>query len=110
MKFLHAVLLSCLFSLFAVTAHAATIDINAADAATLDRGMKGVGAKTAAAIVDYRTKHGPFKSVDDLAKVKGVGPATVEKNRAKLSVGGVTKASAPASSAAGTAITPAVAK
>lgn len=98
MKFLHAVLLSCVFAFTALAANAATIDINTADAATLDRGLKGVGAKTAAAIVDYRTKHGPFKTVDDLVKVKGVGPATVEKNRAKLSIGGVTKTSAPAAS------------
>lgn len=108
MKFLHAVLLSCLFGITALTANAATIDINTADATTLDRGLKGVGAKTAAAIVAYRTKHGPFKSVDDLVKVKGVGPATLEKNRAKLSVGGVTKTSTPA--AAGRAPAPAAAK
>ena len=109
MKFLHAVLLSCLFGLTALNANAATIDINTADAATLDRGLKGVGAKTAAAIVDYRAKHGPFKTVDDLVKVKGVGPSMVEKNRAKLSVGGITKTAAPAAS--GTAApTPAAAK
>lgn len=108
MKFLHAILLSLVLSLGAFSAVAATIDINSADAATLDRGMKGVGQKTAAAIVDYRAKHGPFSTVDDLVKVKGIGPALVEKNRAKLSVGGVTKTSAPAAGAA--AATPAIAK
>ena len=94
MQLLRSTLLSCLF-LLAPAAFAGPVDINSADAATLDRALKGVGPKTAAAIVDYRTKQGPFKSVDELAKVNGIGPALVEKNRANITLGGATaKASA----------------
>jgi competence protein ComEA len=44
------------------------------------------------AIVAYREAHGPFKNIDQLAEVKGVGLKTVEKNRAVMSVGGPAKA------------------
>ena len=57
------------------------VNINTADAATLSRELKGIGAKRAQAIVDYRTKNGPFRSVDELALVKGIGPAAIAKNR-----------------------------
>jgi competence protein ComEA len=73
--------------------YAAPIDINTADVATLDKSLDGVGPKLAQAIVDHRTKNGPFKSVDDLAKVKGMHKATVEKNRANIAVS--QKAAAP---------------
>lgn len=80
MKAFYAAVL-CAFLAASPAVFAAPVDINTADAKTLDKAMKGVGPKTAQAIVDYRTKHGPFKSVDDLTKIKGVGKATVEKNR-----------------------------
>jgi competence protein ComEA len=73
-------------------AWAAPVDINSADAKTLET-LTGVGASKAAAIVEYRKTNGPFKSVDDLAKVKGIGEKLVEKNRENLTVG---KAAAPA--------------
>jgi competence protein ComEA len=41
--------------------------------------------------VAYREQHGPFKSIDQLALVKGIGLKTVEKNRELLSVGGATR-------------------
>jgi competence protein ComEA len=63
---------------------AAPVDINTADARTLARELNGVGLDRAQAIVDYRTQNGPFRSVDELVKVKGVGKKTVEKNRANL--------------------------
>ena len=65
---------------------AAPVNINTADARTIDTALVGGGPKTAKAIVDYRAKHGPFKSVDDLEKVKGIGPKLIEKNRANLLV------------------------
>lgn len=65
---------------------AAPVNINTADAKTIDTALVGVGPKTAKAIVDYRAKHGPFKSVEDLEKVKGIGPKLIEKNRANLLV------------------------
>ena len=87
MKTLHSFVFALLLVLFSFNAFSATVNINTADAATLDAAMQGVGPKSAAAIVAYRTKHGPFKSVDDLVKVKGIGPKAVEKNRDKLSAG-----------------------
>ncbi len=62
------------------------ININTADAATLDRELNGIGAVKAKAIVEYRDTNGPFASVDELLEVKGIGAATLEKNRDKLSV------------------------
>ncbi|MCQ4287047.1 helix-hairpin-helix domain-containing protein [Pseudomonas stutzeri] len=67
-------------------AQAATINLNSADAETLTRELKGIGATKAKAIVAYREAHGPFGSVDELLEVKGIGAATLEKNRAKLSL------------------------
>tara|TARA_R100000541_G_scaffold2171_6_gene8123 strand:+ start:43298 stop:43519 length:222 start_codon:yes stop_codon:yes gene_type:complete len=63
----------------------APININSADAETLTRELKGIGATKAKAIVAYRDAHGPFSSIDQLLEVKGIGAATLEKNRAKLS-------------------------
>ena len=66
---------------------AAPVNINAADATTLAASIKGVGEKKAQAIVQYRKEHGPFRSVDELANVPGIGSKTVENNRANLTVG-----------------------
>ena len=71
-----SVLLALSFNLFA-----APVNINTADAKTLAANIKGVGNKKAEEIVQYRDKHGPFKSADDLVKVKGIGPNLIEKNR-----------------------------
>jgi competence protein ComEA len=80
------------------------ININTADAATLDRVMDGVGPAKAAAIVEHRRVHGPFRSVDQLVNVKGIGPATLELNRARIMVAGA-PAAAPASATAKAAAT-----
>ncbi len=71
-----SLLLALSFNLFA-----APVNINTADAKTLAANINGVGDKKAEAIVQYRAKHGPFKTADDLTKVKGIGPNLVEKNR-----------------------------
>ena len=60
---------------------AGPVNINSADAATLSRELKGIGMKRAEAIVEYRRKFGPFKSADELALVKGIGPSAIQKNR-----------------------------
>lgn len=86
MKHLATVLFAVSLSLTSFLAFSSAININTADAKTMDTALVGVGDKTAKAIVEYRTKHGPFKSVDDLAKVKGIGPKLIEKNRANLVV------------------------
>ena len=54
------------------------IDINQADAAMLAT-LPGIGPKTAEKIDAYRQENGPFKSVDELLNVKGIGPAKLEK-------------------------------
>lgn len=62
------------------------ININTADKATLMT-INGVGEKRAEAIIAYREQNGPFKSVDDLAAVQGIGQAIVDANRDRLTVG-----------------------
>jgi len=61
-----------------------TVNINTAGAEELATLLKGIGAKKAQQIVDYRDANGEFKTADDLANVKGIGAATVEKNRQRI--------------------------
>ncbi len=63
----------------------AAVNINTATPADLD-GVKGIGPSKAQAIVDYRSKHGPFKSLDDLKNVKGFGEKSIAKLKGELSV------------------------
>ena len=63
-----------------------TVNINTADAAMLAERINGVGMAKAQAIVRYREKNGPFKSIEQLVEVPGVGERTVEQNRAVLRV------------------------
>ena len=60
------------------------IDINSADAKTLSAQVTGIGPAKAAAIVAFREKHSPFKSVDDLLLIQGIGESTLKKNRDRL--------------------------
>jgi competence protein ComEA len=68
----------------AATAKSTQVNINTADAATLSKELNGIGEVKAKAIVDYRTQNGPFKTVEDLANVTGIGAATIEKNKSKV--------------------------
>ena len=63
-----------------------SLNINTATAEQLQAGLVGIGAVKAQAIVEYREEHGPFASVEELLEVKGIGAATLEKNRDRLSV------------------------
>lgn len=63
------------------------IDINTADASTLQQGLANVGPRKADAIVAYRRQHGHFLRVEDLTRVKGIGTATVERNRQRMTTG-----------------------
>ena len=56
------------------------ININAADAETLALELTGVGIKKAQAIVDYRIENGPFKSIEGLTAVKGIGDKVLQDN------------------------------
>ena len=62
------------------------VNINTADAPTIAAELNGVGLAKAKAIVEYRKKHGPFRSADDLSLVKGIGDRTVDMNRADIRV------------------------
>ena len=65
---------------------AGPVNINTADAETISAELKGIGLSKARAIVEYRRKHGPFRSADDLSLVKGIGERTVELNRSDIVV------------------------
>lgn len=61
------------------------VNINTADAQTfVDAHIKGIGKKRAEAIVAYRTAHGPFKSLEDLKKIKGLSGKIIEANKDRL--------------------------
>ncbi|RLK48751.1 competence protein ComEA [Alkalispirillum mobile] len=70
-----------LSSLSALAVASGGIDINTASAEQLAEHLSGVGEARAQAIIDYREENGPFATADDLTRVSGVGPATVEQNR-----------------------------
>lgn len=65
---------------------AAGIDINTADAKTLEK-LPGVGPAKAQAIIDHRTKVGPFKTVEELKKVEGIGDKTFDALKGEITVG-----------------------
>ena len=69
-------------------AGAEKVNINTADAGTLDRVLVGIGPAKAEAIVLYRKSNGAFRSADQLASVKGIGLSTIEKNRDRIVVAG----------------------
>jgi competence protein ComEA len=85
MRYLGSLFLSLLM-LVAVQVHAGPVDINSADAGTLAAAIVGIGEKKAASIIRYREANGRFATIDDLARVKGIGSATIEKNRKNLTV------------------------
>ncbi|MHC8440707.1 MAG: ComEA family DNA-binding protein [Candidatus Eutrophobiaceae bacterium] len=60
------------------------VNINTADQESLVKMIRGVGERRAAAIILYRKEYGDFKSIEDLAKVKGVSTSIIEKNREVL--------------------------
>ena len=63
----------------------AVVNINTASKTELQT-LKGIGAKKADAIIEYRTQNKGFKTVEDLANVKGIGTKTVEKLKSEISV------------------------
>jgi competence protein ComEA len=79
MKKLVFLLLFC-----SANAFATPVNINTADAKTIADSLSGIGLKKAQAIIDYRTKNGAFKSIEDLSQVSGIGVKTIEKNKADI--------------------------
>ena len=76
------------------------VNINTADATALAKALNGVGPAKAKAIVSYREKNGPFKTVDQLAMVEGITQKLIEKNRADIKLG-AEKAATPGAAPAG---------
>lgn len=100
-----------LSALLATSAFAAEkVNINTADAATLDRVLIGVGPSKAEAIVAFRKQNGAFRSADQMVGVKGIGLATIEKNRDRIMLGGAAATSAKAASGKPVAAKPAATK
>lgn len=93
MNFIKNLVLGLTLSLASLAAFAAQVNLNTANASQLEA-LNGVGAAKAEAIVAYREAHGGFKSVDELANVKGIGAKTVEKNRDQMTVTTPAKATA----------------
>lgn len=63
------------------------VNLNKADSVTLSKCVAGLGPKKAEAIVAYRTEHGgKFKSVDEIASIKGIGQKRAEKLKPQLTV------------------------
>ena len=67
-------------------ASVAMVNINTASVAELDA-LPGVGSKTAALIIEYRQKNGPFKKIEELMNVRGLGEKNFLKLRAQINVG-----------------------
>lgn len=83
-------LLIALVLLFAIGGTAmAAVNINTATKEELTS-LKGIGDKRAQEIINYRTKNGPFKTVDDLGKVPGIGPGILKQIRSNVTVSGKT--------------------
>ena len=83
-------LLIALFLLLAIGGTAlAAVNINTATKEELTT-LKGIGEKRAQEIINYRTKHGSFKTVDDLGKVPGIGPGILKQIRSNITVSGKT--------------------
>lgn len=85
MKKIKSLLFIVLFS-FSSLLYAAQVNINTADANTLSSELSGIGQSKAEAIVAYREQYGPYKHVEDLTNVKGIGIATIEKNKTKITL------------------------
>ncbi|WHI46385.1 ComEA family DNA-binding protein [Microbulbifer sp. TRSA001] len=58
-----------------------SVNVNSASAIELAERLDGIGEARAQLIVKYREEHGPFTSVEQLLNVKGIGAATLDKNR-----------------------------
>ena len=89
-----------------VPAAAGPVNVNAADARTLQKELVGIGPAKAQAIVSAREKNGPFKSLEDVARVKGVGKKLVDRNRGNLRLDGKGQVGGAGSAAGSTGAAP----
>lgn len=82
-KYLIALLLVCSLIVNAQL-FAEPVNVNTATAEKLAENLQGVGIEKANAIIEYRSQHGEFNSIEELQDVKGLGPVTLEKNKANI--------------------------
>ncbi|WP_158885757.1 helix-hairpin-helix domain-containing protein [Rhodanobacter sp. L36] len=107
-KKLVALAFTSLFIMPALLLAATPVNVNTADATAIAKALDRIGQAKAQAIVSYREAHGPFKKVDDLGHVKGIGKATIELNRSAILLADESAdAAAPATAAATPAEAPA---
>lgn len=86
MKPIRYFLFTVFLTLFSMSVYAGSVNINQADAATIASEVRGIGPKTAKAIVAYRKKHGAFKKIEDLANIKGIGMKKLARIRSSIVV------------------------
>lgn len=80
---LKAILMVMLLLLTGVVS-ATQIDINSASADVIAKNLKGVGPSKAAAIVEFRKANGPFRKIEELTQIKGIGTKTINANRENI--------------------------
>ena len=85
-------LLALLFVLPLTALAGPLVNINKADALELRTELIGVTEETAQSIIDYRNKHGEFKTIEDVLKVDGIERDFLNINRDQIHVGGMPKA------------------
>jgi competence protein ComEA len=76
--------LAAMLLLAPLVVQAEPVNINAADATVLAKSLTGIGPAKAKAIVAYREKNGPFKTVEQLAMVEGISQKVIDRNRADI--------------------------
>lgn len=84
---LMALVLALSLNTAALAAENAQVDVNTATAEQLADVLVGVGTSKAEAIIAYREENGPFRQIDELINVRGIGMATVDNNRERIRLG-----------------------
>ena len=91
MLFIRTIFIAAILAFSGFSFAANTVDINTADAKTLET-LDGVGPSKAQALIENRQATGPFQSADDLGKEKGIGDKTLEDTRERISGSGAAAA------------------
>lgn len=89
MKPIRSILLAAMLAGLSFGAHADKININEADATSL-AALNGIGQSKAEAIVEHRKAHGPFRSLEALADVRGISLNLIDRNRDRMTIGNAT--------------------